>query len=283
MFTQLAQAVLRARDPGRSGPFVLQQDLAIGPALAFLANQVLDGHPNILKMNFVYLVRTVDRNDRFQAYARCLHVDQQEADTFLPACDVSRGANEAKNPVRILTQRRPEFRPVNDEVIAISVRACFQRREVGACAWLGIPLAPPHIAFKDVREEARFLFVIAECVDDRANHPESKRDDVGRVRVGHLGLENVLLNRAPARAAVFHRPVVAGPALVEQRFLKLHVVFTRQRYAETLLFLDILRNRGAKKRSNLIAKGEFFVGVGDVHCSTCWKRGAAENHAAISG
>ena len=64
------QSVLRIRHAGNVRALVLQQDLAVGPAFAFLADEVLNRNFDIVEMNLVDLVFAVEQYDRFDALRR---------------------------------------------------------------------------------------------------------------------------------------------------------------------------------------------------------------------
>ena len=58
------QIARRPADPGHAGTLVAEQEFRVGPALVFLADQVLDGDAHVLEEHVVDLVRSVDGDDR---------------------------------------------------------------------------------------------------------------------------------------------------------------------------------------------------------------------------
>ena len=98
---------------------MLQQHLAIGPALALLAYQVPDWDTDVLEMDLVHFVSTLYRDDRTNRDPFGLHVDEQKTDAFLAACNIGARTDETKNPVSVLAERRPGLRAVDDVVIII--------------------------------------------------------------------------------------------------------------------------------------------------------------------
>ena len=71
------------RDAGAA--LELEQIFAVGPALAFLADAVGDGHAHVVEEHLVDFVVAADGQDRPCRDARALHVDQDEADAVLLA------------------------------------------------------------------------------------------------------------------------------------------------------------------------------------------------------
>jgi hypothetical protein len=54
-----------------------------------------------------------------------LHVDQQEADAFLPLLGLAVGAHQAEDPVAVVAQRGPDLLAVDDVVVALALRTVF--------------------------------------------------------------------------------------------------------------------------------------------------------------
>ena len=238
---------------------MLQQHFAIRPAFAFFADEVFDRHFDVVEMNFVDLVVALDRDNRSNRDAACAHINQQEADAFLPACYIRAGSDQAKNPVSMLPECGPGFGAIDDIVVAIQVGFGFKGGQIGAGVWLGIALAPPHVACKNIGQETLFLGIVTEGVNNRADHAKAERNNDGCVCIGQLCREDILLDRAPTRAAVLHGPIDACPAFLVKRFLKAHEVVTFELNALRLLLCDIVRQLVAQEGSNLVAKLELFL------------------------
>ena len=70
-------------DAGIAAALVGQQEFRVGPALVFLADQVLHGDFHVVEENIVDLVLAVEHDDRPDRDAGRFHVDQQERNTLL--------------------------------------------------------------------------------------------------------------------------------------------------------------------------------------------------------
>ena len=168
------QITRRPADPGHAGALVAEQEFCVGPALVFLADQVLGGDAHVLEEDVIHFMRSVDGDDGPHGDAGRFHVDQQEGDAGLRLCRRV-GPHQAENPVGMLGQRRPGLVAVDDVVIAVPHRLGADRRKVGAGARLRITLAPPILAGENSRQKLLFLRVVAERVDDRADHGDAER------------------------------------------------------------------------------------------------------------
>src|SRR5439155_13931129 len=145
--------------------FELEQVFAVGPALAFLADAVGDGHADIVEEHLVDLVIAADGQDRPRRDARALHVDQDEGDAVLLPLGLV-GADQREHAIGVMGMRGPDLGAVDDVVVAIAHRAGFQRREIGAGARFGIALAPVVFAGENFRQVKVLLFGRAEADDD---------------------------------------------------------------------------------------------------------------------
>ena len=151
---QAAHAALGGRHLGDAQPLVGEQELGAGPALAFLADAVLDRHPHVIEEHVVHVMRAVEHDDRPHRDAGRLHVDQQEGDALL-RLGLGVGAHQAEDPVAPVGERGPGLLAVDDVVVAPLIigthRPGAQAGEVGAGARLGIALAPRHGRLADAR------------------------------------------------------------------------------------------------------------------------------------
>ena len=64
--------VLGSKRVGRVGALVLQQNLAVGPAFSFFADEVVRGNLNIIEVNLVHLVFAIKQDDGLHRDARRL-------------------------------------------------------------------------------------------------------------------------------------------------------------------------------------------------------------------
>ena len=154
-------------------------------------------------------------DDRTDGHARRLHVDQEEADAFLDFPG-GVGADEEEAPVGVLGHGGPGLLAVDDIEVAVPLGLGLEVREVGACARLGIALAPPDVARQRGGQELLLLLRRAEGVDHRTDHVDAEGQDRHRVGGRALFGPDVALHRRPARTAVFGRPCGRHPALVRQ-------------------------------------------------------------------
>ncbi len=266
---RLADGIAVARRIGRAA-LERQQVFGAGPALAFLADEIVHGDLHIVEEDRVDLLiadrRIVERVDRRDGDAGRLHIDEDEADALL-ALFLLRRAHEAENPVGPLGVGRPGFRAVEDVVIALTLRAHREAGEVRTGTRLGIALAPPDFGIADRRQEFLFLLVRAELHDDGRAHAYAHGTHAWRPGERHLHLVDVFLRLVPARAAMLHRPVRNEPALVGQLLLPRLLVrlveraVLGERHALLQVVRIILRDPGA----DFVAEFQFLGGEFQIH------------------
>ena len=63
-FLDAADALLGDADPRDAGTLVAEQEFGVVPALVLLADQVLEGHLDVVQKDFVDLIAAVDGLDR---------------------------------------------------------------------------------------------------------------------------------------------------------------------------------------------------------------------------
>ena len=195
--------------------------------------------------------------------ARRFHVDQQEGDAGLRLCRRI-GADQAKNPVGMLRQRRPGLVAVDDVMVAVAHRLGADRCEVGARARLGITLAPPVLAGEDPRQKFLLLRFVAERIDDRADHGDAERQWRQRPGTGRLLFEDEALRDRPAGATIFLRPQRRDPAfLVEDAMPQQHLLLGQIGLGVgNAHFLRIVfRDEG----THLVAKRGILAGKAEFH------------------
>ena len=101
-------------------------------------------------------------------------------------------------------------------MIAVTHRRGLDRGQIGTGTRLGIALAPPVLPVQDTRQEAVLLFLAAELLQDRPQHRNAEGQDARRMGKRAFLLEDVALDRGPARAAKATRPIAGQPALFVQ-------------------------------------------------------------------
>ena len=263
-FLQVGQFTLGAADTGDARALVAEQILGVGPAFSFLADEIGDRYLDVLEPHLVHLMLAVQHDDGPDRHAGCGHVDEQEGDAFL-LFSLAAGAHEAKNHVGVLRQRGPCLLAVDDIVVALPLRLCFERCEIGTGAGLRIALAPPVVAGVDARQVVVLLRLVAEFHDDRCHHGEAEGDQRGRAGGGILFVEDVPLHGRPAGAAPFHGPAGRDPVFLVEDFLPSHVVLAVNALVVEHLVTDVLGQGGAHELAHLFAKGGLFGGVIQIH------------------
>jgi hypothetical protein len=109
------------------------------------------------------------------------------------------------------------------------------------------------------------LLLIAEGVDDRADHADAERERRWRRRHLQLLVEDVMLHRGPAGAAILLGPMRDAPALlVEDTPPGDHLVL-----GQMTAFLQLLPRRRrhvvTKERAHFLAKRHFFLAECEIH------------------
>ena len=123
------------------------------------------------------------------------------------------GAHQAEDPVGMLRQGRPGLLSVDDIMFAVALGRSAQRRKVGAGARLGKALTPPIVEVGDARQKMLLLLFGAEGDHHRPDHRDPEAERLRRRGQLQLFLEHVLLDRGPAGAAPFDRPIGHRPPL----------------------------------------------------------------------
>src|SRR5690349_762270 len=116
----------------------------------------------------------------------------------------------------MLGQRGPGLVTIDEVVVAVPHRLGADGSEVGAGPRLGIALAPPILARQNTGQKLLLLQLIAERIDDRADHGDAERQRRHRAGARGLLLEDKPPGDRPAGPAMFLRPEWRDPALVVQ-------------------------------------------------------------------
>src|SRR5262249_26413731 len=124
------------------------------------------------------------------------------------------GADQAKDPVGVLGQRGPGLVAVDDIMIAVTHRLGADRSEIGARARLGKALAPPLLAGENAWQKLLLLGLVAERINDWADHGDAERQRRQRACARRFLLEDEALGDRPARTAMFLGPEWRDPALL---------------------------------------------------------------------
>ncbi len=278
---QMRQHRLGRADAGQARAFVGQQVLGAGPALVFLADEVLHRHADVVEEDLVDLVVAVQGDDRPHADAGAFHIDQQEADTAL-LLRLGVGAHQAEDHVGVLAEGGPGLLAVDHVVVAVAHGAGLQARQVGTCARLGIALAPPVLARKNARQVMVDLLLGAKLDDHRGDHVDPKGHGTRRAEGRALLIEDVLFHRAPGGAAQLHRPARRVPAALDQNLLPALVILFGHVLAELDLGGDVRRQLAFQEGAHFIAKGELFGRVIHVHGKVLMLRSVCRRAALMA-
>src|SRR6185436_15022351 len=123
------------------------------------------------------------------------------------------GARDQEAVVGIMRARGPDLLAVDDPVVALLFRARTQARDVGAAGRLGEQLAPDMFAGGELRQIVALVLLAAERHHGRAAHALADLERLRQLAVDALFLlPDHFLDRGRAAAAIFLRPVQAGPA-----------------------------------------------------------------------
>src|SRR5208283_1104679 len=137
---------------------------------------------------------------------RGFHVDQDITDPLMLGGG-GIGAGQEEHPLRVMGQRGPYFRAIDDEMAVLLDGAGLQRGEVRAGVGLRIALAPDFRAGEDILEMGAFLFVRSPMDERWADQPDAGTGE-GHTAADQfeLLLADDLLQRGPAATAIFARP-----------------------------------------------------------------------------
>src|SRR3954452_6033749 len=107
----------------------------------------------------------------------------------------------------------PDFLAVDDPVVALLLRAGAQPGNVGTAGRLGKQLAPDLFARSEFWQIVPLVLFAAECHHGRAAHAFADLEGLRQLAIDALFLlPDHFFDRGSAAAAIFLRPVQAGPA-----------------------------------------------------------------------
>src|SRR4029079_18288010 len=116
-------------------------------------------------------------------------------------------ADQAEDPVRLVSIAGPDFLAIDQPVIAFVFRLCVKARQVRSGTRFGIALAPANLAACDLRKVMLFLLLAPELEHCGPKHGNS---EAGERRTCadplHFLLEDAGFGRRKAAPAIIHRP-----------------------------------------------------------------------------
>ena len=214
-FTRLVELAPGSINERAAGAFVLEQEFGVFPALAGFANQVFGGNFHIVEKDLVEVMLAIDRDNGPDGDARRLQVSQQERDALL-RLDLGIGSNQKETPVGLMSAAGPDLGAIHDIAAVFQDRSGLERGQIRTGIGLRESLRPDHVAFQNRRQEALLLFLVAEGDDGGTDQIEGLECRGRRIGLVALVLEQVALQRRPARPTVLLRPMRRRPALLMQ-------------------------------------------------------------------
>ena len=176
------------------------------PALALVAQAVLDGHLDVAEEDLVELRLARDLPQRPHLDPGRVHVDEEVGEVPV-ARRVRVALRDEDAEVGDVRERRPHLLPVDDVDVAAALGARARGGEVGARVRLREALAPDLVGREDRLEVARLLLLRPVRDDRRPGHVEADHADMGRsLHRGELLVEDRLEAVRRTRAAVLLRP-----------------------------------------------------------------------------
>ena len=259
-----ADALLGDADAGDAGALIAEQEFGVVPALVLLADQILDRHLDIVEEHLVDFGSAIDGLDRAHRDALRLHVEHDEGDAHL-LLGRRIGTAQAEDHVGILRERGPGLLAVDDVFVTLALGLGLERSEVGAGTGLGEALAPPIVDIGNARQVLLLLLLVAEGIDDRADHADAEGERRRRRIHLQLFVEDVMLYRGPAGAAIFLRPVRDAPALLVEDAPPVDHLLLGGVAAFDQFLPRRRRHVVAEERPHLFAKRQFFFRESEIH------------------
>lgn len=174
-------------------------------------------------------------------------------------------ARQAEHHVGVLGQRGPDLRAVDDVMVAVADRPGLERGEVGTGARFRKALAPPVVAGQDPRQIAALLFLAAKGDDHWADHVDAKGNHARRAGGGNFAVEQIALDRRPAGAAIFLRPVGGDPAALMQKLLPADLGVLVEGAAGAAPLPDFRRQGLIYKGAHFLDEVPVFLTEGEFH------------------
>jgi len=170
----------------RSTTAPVQRDFRQPPTVALIADPILDREPHVVEEHLVERVggRHVDDRRHGQTGQIGRADEVRHAAMFR---NVGIGAGDQNAELRVVPARRPDLRPVDDVLVAITHRPRSEVGEVGARVGLAEHLTPDFLARQNLRDIA-FLLLRRARVEDRRRGPTDTDLILWQFDVGGLQL-----------------------------------------------------------------------------------------------
>src|SRR5579885_2099818 len=192
---------------------VSQQEFRDLPSLVQLADEICLENLHILEERLAEGRLARDQSDRRSRDAGAFHVEENKADPLVLGRLRIR-PHEAEDPVSLVGIRGPDFRSVNDEVVAAILGARLQRGEVGTGSRLRVTLAPSNFAARDLGQMLALLLLVAVLQQRRPEHPDAEAvERRAAAERAHLLAQNLGFLVRKTTAAILPGPFGNGPTL----------------------------------------------------------------------
>src|SRR5713226_2174414 len=250
------------------------------PSFVERPDEILLGHLHVVEKDLVEVMVPIHYDQRTHVDARRSHVvDDQVADALVLG-SARIGAREQKHLVGILRAGCPDFRSVDNEVIALEIGMCLQAREIGTRARLGIALAPDIVAREDARQIMLFLLLARPLHKGRAEQADTGitgKDWCARPEI--FLVEDDLLDQACRAPAVFLWPREPDPSGARELPLPCaplleYLSIGRDPLVHRVIDTQLLRQVLFEPGTNVLAKGFLFRREFEIHEATLPGSGA---------
>ena len=205
--------VERREPPGRTEhhPLVVELGGDQPPAAVLLADEHVGGHPDVVVVRGVGVVRAVGQDHRRPRVARILGVDDQHRNALVLG-GFRIGTAREPDVVGVMAAGGEDLLAVDDVLVAVADRGGAQRRQVGARLRLGVPDREMHLAGEDGGQELLLLQFGSVRLQ---RGPDGLQRDGGQRHIGAVRLvdEDRLLDGAEAEAAELLGPADAELAV----------------------------------------------------------------------
>ena len=118
-------------EPRDSGALMTEEILGVGPAIVFLAHEIIHGHLDVFEPDFVDFGAAIERANGPHGDPGLAHVEQHHRDAPL-GLGLGIRAHQAEHPVGMLRHGRPGLLAIDDVVIPDALRTGVERGQIRA-------------------------------------------------------------------------------------------------------------------------------------------------------